>query len=99
MNQDGRSPSGRPHPPWCALTDDEHDPHESARQRIGEEHPSDTTIEAYLIQLDQRSLVEPFAAIEFNYPGDETAAYLLTLGQLRRFGEAASGLLETAQQS
>lgn len=55
-------------------------------------------IEAYLIKLD-RAAPQTLAMLEFHDPGEETAAYLLTLGQLRRFGEAANSLLETANVS
>jgi hypothetical protein len=71
---------------------DPHDPHESAGRQVGADHPSDTTIEAYLIRLDHRSMPDPAAVIELSYPGDETAVYLLTFSQLRRLEDALAQL-------
>jgi hypothetical protein len=92
------SKNARPHPTWFTLTGrpDGHDPHESARHRVEPDNQSDTTIEAYLIQLDQYAKREPFAAIELNSPGDDPTAYLLTLAQLRHLEQAFGRLLTTA---
>lgn len=98
MNQDGRSPSGRRHPPWCALSDDDHDPHESARYRV-QDPASLTIVDAFLTQLDHPATPDPLVTIELHYPGDEPNGYLLTVTQLHDLERAFTGLRTTATGS
>jgi len=87
------------HPAWCPRQhpeSDDHDPHRSATERIPEDFPSDLVIDAYLLRYKKPVTQCPkatLAALEFIEPGEETAQFLLTFGQLRRLSEALNQLV------
>jgi hypothetical protein len=103
-----RRPVNQAHPPWCNKiygepNDARHDPHTSIPERVDADHPSDTSITAYLV-LHKRPITRdpkaPVAVLEFNDPasGPDPTSFLLTGSQLCRLTEALYRLVKTAER-
>jgi hypothetical protein len=99
-----REASWLAHPPWCNLSyvdSNDHDPHYSHRVRVDIDGPSDLIIEAYLQhcrrQLDHRYPTSVQAILEFTFPGEDDASYLLTFGQLCDLTNALHSLVESGR--
>lgn len=90
------------HPPWCAVPyhgPDDHDPHISHRERVGDDFPSsDCAVEAYLLLPKQPpDSRQPKAALEFHAPGAEPVSFVLSFRQLRRLDEALCRLISQGE--